>query len=317
MSTAPDAPPVDVLVGDSAGMLVSDPDGGSTLSGGGAITTKWSPRREQPTDVGDADDLPAFPDDDPVEAPPASTAGPGAGAGALALQAAALASAPPTHPADAAAGSGSAGSDGDALSMTPTKVQPTTHGAPKRFVGKPVMPGVRQCHALGEDLPMVTHAEEAVSDEPRRCTALNPFWETSPAPGERNGGMGMGVGNNLLREVASDTRFLLPVVEPDPSRGCSVAPTLKCLGDVVHAIDAETEMTVSDADLTMVHIQSWEQKLDWRSFLSEAVATGKAREIFRLFDVEAEPPPYLRPPPSSQARPSHDGRTFTQCRSGL
>jgi len=92
---------------------------------------------------------------------------------------------------------------------------------------------------------------------------------------------------------------------------------LQCLSDVVQATDAESEMIVTDGDLTMVHIQSWEQKLDWRSFLSEAVAARKAREIFKNFDIEAEPPRFLRPPSSRSVRPSQGLELCGRRRSGL
>jgi len=88
---------------------------------------------------------------------------------------------------------------------------------------------------------------------------------------------------------------------------------LHCLSDVVDAADHDEELRIPEAELTMVHIQSWEQKLDWRSFLGEAVASSKARQLFVAFDVEAEPPSYAKPPLSSRPEPgSHDQQALVR-----
>jgi len=109
---------------------------------------------------------------------------------------------------------------------------------------------------------------------PRRCTAADPFW-TAKAPGS---------GNN--KDTSAGSRTLVGV-------------PLRCLSDVVEAVDTAGELEVPEAELSTVHIETWEQRLDWRSFLSEAVASTRARQLFNAFDVEAEPPSYARPPPSS------------------
>ncbi|CAE8689908.1 unnamed protein product [Polarella glacialis] len=112
----------------------------------------------------------------------------------------------------------------------------------------------------------------------KRCTSANPFWVQSDV---------------FTREQAHV--------------GCQpMGAPLRCLSDVVDVVDRDYELEVSEADLTTVHIQSWEQRLDWRSFLSEAVASSLARQAFKNFDVEAEPPRYARPPPSGPA-PVHGG----------
>lgn len=69
--------------------------------------------------------------------------------------------------------------------------------------------------------------------------------------------------------------------------------------DVVEGVHINnTDEIIQDADLTMVHIQSWDQKLEWRSFLSESVAMSRARQMYISVDVEPDPPRYARPPPS-------------------
>jgi len=115
---------------------------------------------------------------------------------------------------------------------------------------------------------------------PRRCTAKDPFWVASSGSAHR-GGAGGG-------DAAAG---------PAGGRGLAGVP-LRCLSDVVDAADRELELEVPEAELSTVHIETWEQRLDWRSFLSEAVASSRARQLFKAFDVEAEPPKYARPPPS-------------------
>mmetsp|Transcript_47947 Transcript_47947/g.126491 ORF Transcript_47947/g.126491 Transcript_47947/m.126491 type:complete len:241 (+) Transcript_47947:1514-2236(+) len=141
----------------------------------------------------------------------------------------------------------------------------------------------------GKELPIETVAKDA---GPRRCTSIDPFWkhtDLGPTTVGRENGRG-----SLLDEGGSLTAGLLAAASPGSTGGA-----LRCLSDVVDAADREQELLVPETDLTMVHMESWEQKLDWRSFLSEAVATSKARQLFTAFDVEADPPPYARPPPSA------------------
>mmetsp|Transcript_9274 Transcript_9274/g.16715 ORF Transcript_9274/g.16715 Transcript_9274/m.16715 type:complete len:263 (-) Transcript_9274:104-892(-) len=56
---------------------------------------------------------------------------------------------------------------------------------------------------------------------------------------------------------------------------------------------------ITDADLSTVQFSTRQQRLDWRDFLCEIVATSQVSSLFTLFDVEAEPPKYARPPPSA------------------
>jgi len=63
----------------------------------------------------------------------------------------------------------------------------------------------------------------------------------------------------------------------------------------------------SEEELTTVALETKEQRLVWRDFLSEAVSKSCARSLFASYDVEAEPPKYARPPlslPSSTQRSS-------------
>lgn len=117
----------------------------------------------------------------------------------------------------------------------------------------------------------------AVSQEissTKRCTSTDPFW------------------------VLTDVRPRADAFGCVGSSALAAAP-LRCLDNVLDAADKDYELEVPEAELTTVHIQSWEQRLDWRSFLSEAVASRMARQAYMSCDVEAEPPSYARPPPSA------------------
>mmetsp|Transcript_60980 Transcript_60980/g.145315 ORF Transcript_60980/g.145315 Transcript_60980/m.145315 type:complete len:282 (+) Transcript_60980:87-932(+) len=58
------------------------------------------------------------------------------------------------------------------------------------------------------------------------------------------------------------------------------------------------EAQIPEADLSTVQFSTRQQRLDWRDFLCEIVATSQVSSLFTLFDVEADPPLYAKPPPS-------------------
>ncbi|CAJ1449973.1 unnamed protein product [Effrenium voratum] len=121
---------------------------------------------------------------------------------------------------------------------------------------------------------------KAGSGTPKKCAPKNPFW--------------------VQPEVAANKKVSRGSCDGMSSFLSGAAP-LRCLSDVVDAGDRNFEIEIAEEDLTTVHISSWEQRLDWRSFLSEAVASSLARQAFMNFDVEAEPPSYPRPPPSARS----------------
>mmetsp|Transcript_31270 Transcript_31270/g.71399 ORF Transcript_31270/g.71399 Transcript_31270/m.71399 type:complete len:264 (+) Transcript_31270:145-936(+) len=61
------------------------------------------------------------------------------------------------------------------------------------------------------------------------------------------------------------------------------------------------EAEIPDADLSTVQFSTRQQRLDWRDFLCEIVATSQVSSLFTLFDVEADPPVYAKPPRSQPA----------------
>eukprot|EP00913_Durusdinium_trenchii_P022335 g20983.t1 len=142
--------------------------------------------------------------------------------------------------------------------------------------------------------PTWRNAEAEQSVTTKKCTPKNPFWIQPEVPQKKSA------------QGSCESNFL------------SGAAPLRCLSDVVDAGD-RNEIDIAEErseDLTTVHISSWEQRLDWRSFLSEAVAASLARQAFMNFDVEAEPPSYARPPPSARSagsNPAGDGRAGPRC----
>mmetsp|Transcript_43547 Transcript_43547/g.78231 ORF Transcript_43547/g.78231 Transcript_43547/m.78231 type:complete len:794 (-) Transcript_43547:83-2464(-) len=71
-----------------------------------------------------------------------------------------------------------------------------------------------------------------------------------------------------------------------------------CISLLSKAVDVPPEPEPPEDELTTVFLETKEQRLQWRDFLSEAVSKCKANSLFQAYDVEADPPRYMRPPPS-------------------
>lgn len=175
----------------------------------------------------------------------------------------------------------------------------------------------------GGTLPFSNQLSEVVTvlgknGAAQQCTPTNPFWEpigdsdicVSSAACATPGGKFCGeLSPSRVHGGSPASLDAKSVAFRRVGQNACVAPAdaLKCLGDAVHAIDRENEITLPDCEITMVPIQSWEQKLDWRSFMSEAVALSKAREMFVAFDVDSDPPMYSIPSSSDGAPPPSGG----------
>merc|ERR1711904_48497 len=61
-------------------------------------------------------------------------------------------------------------------------------------------------------------------------------------------------------------------------------------------VDISSE--IPESELTTVPLETKEQRLDWRDFLCEMVASNNALTLFQSYDVGADEPQYSRPPPS-------------------
>lgn len=97
----------------------------------------------------------------------------------------------------------------------------------------------------------------------QRCTPQSPFWTLQ------------GTTSYEPRRIVSEK-----------SQPCQCANT-DALGEVV----LETEVST-------VQLGTKEQRLEYRDFISEVVVSNRAKSLFTLYDVEADPPEYRRPPAS-------------------
>jgi len=70
----------------------------------------------------------------------------------------------------------------------------------------------------------------------------------------------------------------------------------QCVDLLVAAIDVPADAAPPEDELTTVLLETKEQRLKWRDFLSEAVSKHRTDMIFTSYDVEAEPPKYAKPP---------------------
>lgn len=63
-------------------------------------------------------------------------------------------------------------------------------------------------------------------------------------------------------------------------------------------VDIPADAAPPEGELTTVSMETKEQRLQWRDFLSEAVSKSCAQSLFVSYDVEAAPPRFRRPPRS-------------------
>mmetsp|Transcript_7365 Transcript_7365/g.16120 ORF Transcript_7365/g.16120 Transcript_7365/m.16120 type:complete len:962 (-) Transcript_7365:245-3130(-) len=76
-----------------------------------------------------------------------------------------------------------------------------------------------------------------------------------------------------------------------------------CMGMLATALDVPGgKDQVPDNELSTISLETKEQRLMWRDFLSEAVSQSCTSRLFASYDVEASPGHYPRPPPSSGQR---------------
>lgn len=83
-----------------------------------------------------------------------------------------------------------------------------------------------------------------------------------------------------------------------------------CIDMLSGAVDVPAIMDPPDEELTTIRFETKEQRLQWREFLSEAVSKSNAGFLFRLYDVEAEPPRFAKPPPSVLPYSEHFAKTY-------
>eukprot|EP00931_Biecheleriopsis_adriatica_P108082 TRINITY_DN8241_c0_g1_i1.p1 TRINITY_DN8241_c0_g1~~TRINITY_DN8241_c0_g1_i1.p1 ORF type:complete len:494 (+),score=105.26 TRINITY_DN8241_c0_g1_i1:37-1518(+) len=71
-----------------------------------------------------------------------------------------------------------------------------------------------------------------------------------------------------------------------------------CIDLLANSLNVSADSAPPEEELTTVLLETKEQRLHWREFLSEAVSKSCASNLYSAFDVEAEPPRYARPPSS-------------------
>lgn len=82
-----------------------------------------------------------------------------------------------------------------------------------------------------------------------------------------------------------------------------------CVDLLAGALNASADTAPPERELTTVGLESLEQRLLWREFLTESVSIAFARYQYCNFDVDAEPPQYARPPISLASAPSQNSGT--------
>lgn len=85
-----------------------------------------------------------------------------------------------------------------------------------------------------------------------------------------------------------------------------------CINLLSTAIDVSDEPEPPEDELTTVLLETKEQRLQWRDFLSEAVSKCRANTLYNSFDVEADPPKYARPPLSTEPKVDAMARNYRQ-----
>jgi len=129
---------------------------------------------------------------------------------------------------------------------------------------------------------------------PAGFTGRGPFWTCGPkrrANAQASVGEGGGSSSSSSRPESNAAAF--------SSGAASVAG--ECIDLLAQAIQAGADARPPEQELTTVLLETKEQRIQWREFLSEAVARSGSSAIFASYDVEAEPPRYNRPPCSRSA----------------
>lgn len=75
-----------------------------------------------------------------------------------------------------------------------------------------------------------------------------------------------------------------------------------CIDLLARAIDVQATPEPPEEELTMVAMETVEQRLQWREFLSDSVSNRCANTLYLSYDVDSEPPLYPRPPPSQHRK---------------
>uniref|UniRef100_A0A7S1A8R9 Uncharacterized protein n=1 Tax=Noctiluca scintillans TaxID=2966 RepID=A0A7S1A8R9_NOCSC len=112
--------------------------------------------------------------------------------------------------------------------------------------------------------------------------AENPFWSANVTP--------------HCRASRSGSAQPDPVVCNGSTFAQVTSLASSCVQLMSHTLDMSPQVPIADSELTTIRMETKEQRLQWRDFLSDSVSQTRATSLFNSYDVEASPGYYARPP---------------------
>uniref|UniRef100_A0A7S1A2I2 Uncharacterized protein n=1 Tax=Noctiluca scintillans TaxID=2966 RepID=A0A7S1A2I2_NOCSC len=129
-------------------------------------------------------------------------------------------------------------------------------------------------------------AERTLSIQDRFLeVSQGPFWSASITPRCRASRSGSAP-NPVAQGVSENTATLAQVT--------SLATS--CVRLMSQTLDITPEVSIADSELTTIRMETREQRMQWRDFLSDSVSQFRANFLFNSFDAESSPGQYARPP---------------------
>lgn len=111
-----------------------------------------------------------------------------------------------------------------------------------------------------------------------------PFWSASMTP------RGRASRTSALHPVAQNVSENTPLLAQVTSLATS------CVRLMSQTLDITPEVSIDDSELTTIRMETKEQRMQWRDFLSDSVSQFRANFLFNSYDVESSPGQYSRPP---------------------
>lgn len=148
------------------------------------------------------------------------------------------------------------------------------------------------------------HGAESLPDAKRGFLGRSPFWTCGANP---NGHIVLRGSQPAGSRAPPGSSGVLGTVgeSSEVSAGADLAAQLRStFGGALDFLAGASLGSLAESDppeeeLTGIAMGTREQRLQWRDFLNEAVSSSCATSLFVAFDVEAEPPTYMRPPASA------------------
>mmetsp|Transcript_107831 Transcript_107831/g.168434 ORF Transcript_107831/g.168434 Transcript_107831/m.168434 type:complete len:681 (-) Transcript_107831:94-2136(-) len=169
-----------------------------------------------------------------------------------------------------------------------------TPGSEALFSGSAVSSLAKTSNMLKEQLQM--HGQGNAHNDVR-LLGSGPFWTCGTTPNLRQHRCAATSGRTTLGGILRGSNASVAAATSRPFDLLSIFGG--CSGFLSTAIDMSDEPEPPDDELTTVLLETKEQRLQWRDFLSEAVSKCRANALFASYDVDADPPRYARPPMSA------------------